>query len=201
MPTKVILIRHGLTQANKQVRYCGHTDVSLSQQGIRQLKKLSKRMASRKVDKIYCSDLKRTVHSAKLVFNGSVIVKRRALREINFGIFEGLTHNQLMRQHPLLYQRWLKKPLKVKVPKAESFTQLKRRVKKELKNIVSKNKNKTIAIVTHAGPIKILISDILKTKDIWAVKSDSSSLHILEFSGQRIKIILLNDISHLKSSR
>ena len=44
MSTKIILIRHGLTRANIQIKYCGQTDVSLSREGVKQLKKLSKKM-------------------------------------------------------------------------------------------------------------------------------------------------------------
>ena len=105
MVTKIYLIRHGETEDADSGRYKGHLDVPLSENGIKQIKKLAKyisgearKRGSAEVDHtglsaIYCSDLIRAVKSADIIaeqfdLKSMILV---GLRERNFGEWEGMT--------------------------------------------------------------------------------------------------------------
>ena len=199
MSTKVILIRHGETEWSYQKRYCGFTDIDLNEKGRQQAGRLLKRLSKEKIHKVYSSDMKRTVKSAKIVFKDLPVEELLDLREMNFGIFEGLTYQDIMEKYPRVYGEWLESPLDIIIPQGEGLKSLARRVRKALRRILSQNSNKTVAVFTHGGPIRVILCDILKLglKEIWQIEIWLASISITEFVKGRGKIHLLNDISYL----
>jgi len=197
MPTKLILIRHGETDLNLKKRYCGFLDIDINGRGRKQAGKLCKRLTGEKVDKVYSSDRKRAVQTAKIIFKKTKIEKISGLREMHFGIFEGLTYKQIMKKYPLVYTRWLKQPYSLTIPKGEGLPGFKKRVLAALTKVIRLNKNKTIAVVAHGGVISAFLNHILKSKDFWGHIPKSSSLSVIEFRKDRPKIKLFNDTQHL----
>jgi len=199
MSTKVILIRHGETDWSYQKRYCGFTDIDLNEKGRQQARRLLKRLSKEKIHKVYSSDMKRTLQFAKIVFKDLPAEELLDLREMNFGIFEGLTYKDIMEKYPKVYREWLGNPLDIIVPRGESLKTLARRVRKALKRILSQNSDKKVAVFTHGGPIRVILCDTLKLdlKEIWQIELELASISIIEFVKGRGKIHLLNDISHL----
>jgi alpha-ribazole phosphatase len=199
MSTRLILIRHGQTHWNYQKRHCSFTDIGLNEKGRIQAKRLSKRLDREKIHKVYSSDMKRALQFAKIVFKNTAPEARAELREMNFGIFEGLTYQEIMKNYPEIYQKWLGNPLEVAIPKGESLNSLARRVRKILTKILFCNRNRAIVIVTHAGPIRVILCDILKLglKEIFKIQPDLASISIIEFVKGRGKIRLLNNTSYL----
>jgi broad specificity phosphatase PhoE len=197
MATRLILIRHGATQWNLKKRYSGFRDICLSSQGRLQAEKLQKRFKKELIDKIYSSDRKRAIETARIVFGRREIERVSGLREIHFGIFEGLTYRQIIQRHPVIYRSWLNDPFSVTIPRGENLFAFKRRVVRSIKKIAALNRGKTIAIVTHGGSISILINNILKSKNFWKHIPKSASLSIVEYSAGKAKIKLFNDTRHL----
>jgi len=197
MATKLILIRHGQTQWNLRKRYCGFTDIGLNAAGRQQATRLQKKLKSQAIDRVYVSDRERAIQSAKIIFKGRKIIVVPVLREISFGIFEGLSYQQIMKKYGVLYSQWLNKPYSIRPPKGEGLKDLEKRVVKVINKIVSLNKNKTVALVCHGGVISVFLNYILETKDFWAKVTDSASVSIVEYNKNKWKIVLFNDISHL----
>lgn len=147
--------------------------------------------------KVYSSDRLRTKQSAKIIFNGRKIEEVPALKEMSFGVFEGMTYLQIMKKYPRLYKRWLRDPYSVTIPKGESLQNFNKKVLKAFRKLIILNRNKTIAVVCHGGTISVFINGILGTKDFYRYIPDSGSLSIVEYKNNKPKIMLLNDISHL----
>ncbi len=201
MSTKLILIRHGQTEWNLKKKYCGFTDIGLNATGRAQVKKLQKKLENYKINIIYSSDRKRAIQSAKILFNKREMKIIPDLKEVGFGIFEGLSYKQIMKKHGLLYSKWLSKPYSISLPKGESLKILEKRVSKAIRKIASLHKNKVIAIVCHGGVTSVFLNHIMKTKDFWGRVTDSASLTIVEFKNNKWKIILFNDTKHLSRLR
>ena len=199
MSTKVILIRHGETDWSYQKRYCGFTDIDLNEKGRQQARELLKRLSKEKIHKVYSSDMKRTLQFAEIVFKDVPVKEMVNLREMNFGIFEGLIYKDIMEKYPQIYGKWLERPLDIAIPQGESLNSMARRVRKALRRILSHNRNKIVAVFTHAGPIRVILCDILKVdlKEIWQIEQELASISIIEFVEGRGKVHLLNDISYL----
>ncbi|MBW1716400.1 MAG: histidine phosphatase family protein [Deltaproteobacteria bacterium] len=199
MSTTVFLIRHGETEWSDQKRYCGFTDIELNEKGRWQARRLATRLQEEKIHRIYSSDMKRTLQCAKIVFKHKPVEGLFHLREMNFGVFEGLTYQDIMEKYPLVYRNWLENPLDTAIPQGESLHSLAARVGTGLREILSQNSNKAVAVFTHGGPIRVILTDILKVdlKEIWRIEPRIASLSILEFAKGKGRIYLLNDISYL----
>lgn len=198
MATKLILIRHGETDWNLRRRYSGFVDIGLNEKGKIQAKKLYERLKEEDIHRVYASDQKRAIQTAKIVFKGVEIEKIPDLREVHFGVFESLTYKEIMKKHSIVYKKWLKDPFSITIPKGEDLRDFKKRIIKSLKNIISLNKNKTVAVVSHGGAISVFINNILKSKEFWKQIPNSASLSIIEYKNNKARIRLFNDITHLK---
>lgn len=181
MSTRLILIRHGSTDWNLERRYCSFSDIDINDKGKKQAQQLYRRLKKEKISKVYSSDRKRALQTARIIFKHKKIIKIPDLREMHFGIFEGLTYCQIMKSHSRIYKRWLKDPFCVIIPKGENLHCFKKRVINAFKKIVSLNHNKAVAIVCHAGVIGIFLTHILRTKDFWRKIPKPASITIMLF--------------------
>lgn len=198
--TRLILIRHCETEYNLENRYCGFSNPPLNNKGIWQSKILARRLRDIKINKVYSSDLKRAYEIAKIVFKDNSIEKVADFREMNFGLFEGLRYEEIIKIYPKLYRGWLNNPIKVKIPNGESLEDLSKRVKERLHFILSQHKDRTIVLVTHGGPIRIILCDALKfgLKMFWQIEQEIGALNIIHYVKDRKPVVVkMNDISHL----
>ncbi len=198
MRTKVMLIRHGMTEWNKMKKYCGYKDVPLNTEGVNQARKLAGRLKGLHFDAVYSSDLKRAIKTARLALGKVKITKVKGLRELNFGVMEGLSHDQILQKYPDPYKKWLKDPFKKHgIPRAENMSDFKKRITASLKDIVKKNRGKTIAVVCHGGTISVLLKSLLKREGFWRNVPGSTSVTVIEFDKLRPKLKLFNCTKHL----
>lgn len=189
MLTKITLIRHGQTLWNDKKRYLGHTDIDLDQTGKRQAQALRKRIKNENFHKIYSSDLKRAHHFAKIIFKENKVHKLAELRELNLGLFEGKTHEEVMAAHTHIYTQWLNNPFKTNIPEGESLKDFQTRVIRIFYVIIADNEGRNIGIVTHAGPIRIILNHIMKNDNVWEPLPELASIHRIEYTKEEVRII------------
>ncbi|MFH1428953.1 MAG: histidine phosphatase family protein [Candidatus Margulisiibacteriota bacterium] len=197
MTTSIILIRHGQTNYSLEKKYCGSSNIDLNNTGILQAQMLCGKLKEENIGKIYSSDIQRSLTFATMAFPGRPIEKIPELREFDFGIFEGLTYEALMEKHTRLYTAWLRDPSSTDIPGGESLASFRKRIIRAWRNITAANRNKTLAIVTHAGPIRMILGDILKPKDIWDVTVDIASITTIRIQWKRAEVITLNETGYL----
>ncbi len=191
------MIRHGQTDGNARRQYCGLLDMELNAQGCMQVEKLARRLEKEAIHKIYASDRKRALQSARIIFKGRRINRVPELKEINFGIFEGKSHQEILESEPGIYEQWLSDPYNTVVPESESLIDFRARVTRALDKIILANLNKTTAVVCHGGTISIILSRINGSRNFWELIPKSASLNIVEYVNNQAKIALFNDVSHL----
>ena len=196
--TRVMLIRHGQTSWSVEKRYFGSTDIGLDEEGKRQSLAVKKAVAGLKIEQVYSSDLSRAYDFASLIFGGRDIKKDKRLREIDFGDFEGLTHDELMDKHGDIYKAWIDNPFKKDLPNGESIADLRARMTEVLGDMVDRHGGETVCLVTHAGPIKWIIHDIMKLSSIWEFSPRLASITTIEYGDGNWRAILLDDTLHLK---
>jgi len=198
MSTRLVLIRHGITRWNKQRRYCGHTDVALSKEGKIQAAKLARRLKALKFDRIYSSSSKRAIQTARIIFGKAGITRVKELKELNFGLLEGLKHEHILKEYAKAYSLWLQDPFKNTLPKGESLNVFRKRVNSALTQILKANCGKTVAVVCHGGTISMFITGILKKKSFWDYVPGSASISIVEYSKNKAELKLVNCTKHLR---
>lgn len=193
---RLLLIRHGEIDFNRQAKYCGITDAPLNRRGFIQAHHLKSLIGKEKIDCIYSSPLSRARETARILFGQRRILIKPALQEINFGKLECLSVKEARQKFPRFYRRWLTNLKKAKPPGGESASQCGKRIWKFIRHLIKdkNNRNKTIAIVMHGGPIKILISKIFKfgPNGFWLFHPEPASVTTLEYDRGRFCLLARN---------
>ena len=151
----ITLFRHGLTKWNEKKAYIGSTDLPLSKQGKADLNLVT----TEEHQLIFSSPMKRCIQTVDQLFPNKTAIPIQEFREIDFGDWEGKTYNEL--KEVQLYRNWLDDPFDVTPPHGESLNDFKLRVEQgfeKVKDVINKNAYSKIAIVTHGGVIRQLLS-------------------------------------------
>jgi len=158
MSVEITYFVHGTTFDNEQDISSGWKDVDISQKGIDQSVALKDQIKDKKFDVVFCSDLKRAVHSAILTFEGTApIISDKRLRECNYGDFNGKPSE--------IVEPMQEKCVIEKFPGGESYEDVKVRIADFL-NLVKRNYDgKNVAIVAHKAPQ--LAFDVLLKGKTW----------------------------------
>jgi probable phosphoglycerate mutase len=156
--TTFIIIRHGETAWNAQGRIQGHLDSPLNEEGLGQALLMAERLAHRRFDTLYCSDLGRALQTAQPIADrtGHEVVRNPRLRERLLGVFQGLTGAECERAHPADYRRFHGRDPDHQVPGGESIRQLYARVSSEFTALADLHPGATLVAVTHGGVLDAL---------------------------------------------
>lgn len=204
MGCRIYLVRHGETEWNTAMRYQGHADMSLSDKGRLQARLLGKRLAGEKFGGFFASDLKRAQETAEIIshFHGMEIETLPALRELNFGMWEGLSVKEIKEAFPEESRQWWEKPLSTRIPGGETFGEMTDRAVAAVKQIVGRHSGGNIVIVSHGGVIRSIVGTVLgmDLNKYWRLRLDNACLNIIDFPEWEKGILeLFNDCSHLAS--
>lgn len=148
---QLILIRHGETLWNTERRMQGQLDSPLTPRGLWQAERLGERMKAQPFAALYASDLPRAHRTAQCIaaVTGHAIVSDARLRERHFGVFEGMTRNDMERHDPAVYARFMARDPDYAVPGGESPAAFMARVRAALEDIAARHADDTVAVVTH----------------------------------------------------
>ena len=158
MSVKITYFVHGTTTDNEREISSGWSDAELSELGVEQSKELRRQVEDKKIDAVFCSDLKRAVHSTRLSFEGiAPIFQDARLRECNYGEYNG--------QPSSIVEPLQEKKISERFPEGESYEDVKKRMADFLEFIKEKYHGKHVAIVAHKAPQLAL--DVLVKHETW----------------------------------
>ena len=156
---RVHFIRHGACEETRRGEYVGTKDVSLSEEGIRELKELDEAFEYPGTAVLFTSPLKRCLETCEIIYPAIKPIVINELRECSFGEWEGRTAESLSGSEE--FKKWLAGDTSVKPPKGESGADFTRRVCNIFQSIVDgliSTGNTDAVIVTHGGVIMTLLS-------------------------------------------
>lgn len=156
--TELILLRHGETDWNRELRFQGHVDVSLNAVGLEQAERLALRLAGETAHRLYASDLLRAQQTAAPVARqlGMPVVSDPALREQSFGSVDGMSVDDIKVQHPQAWEGWLRFHEDYSMPAGESTRQFHTRTMDAVRRLVAAHQGETLVVVTHGGVLDMI---------------------------------------------
>ncbi len=200
--TRLLLVRHGITEYNSGRRFMGYSDVGLSTIGRQQIERLGDYLKDEKIDAVYASDLKRTMTSAEIIIGNRDlnIVPCPELREVNYGTCEGLTFSEISRNYPDVAEKCIHFTLELEFPEGERFREFIDRSSAFLERLKGHKSGDTILVVSHNGPLKVLICRLLDIgmEHWWQISVDVASLNIMDIGPRGAILARLNDVSFLR---
>ena len=165
--TSIVYFRHGKTDFSEERFYSRKEDPSLSIEGKAQAERLGRWVKGSGIEVLYSSPLKRTMETAVYISEGLKLklIARSGLEEREMGQWEGMTPGEVKERYPELFERWKSDLLGFVPPGGESWREFGDRVVKTLHQIKEAHPNQRIAVVTHVGPIRVLVSRAMEMAD------------------------------------
>ena len=195
------LLRHGQTEHTPERRFSGRNDLPLSAIGRAEAEAAAERAAALGVDVVVASPLRRTRETAEVVAArlGLPVAFDDDLVEMDFGDLEGLTADEARTKHPLAARRVFTET-DVPAPGGESIADVSRRVARARARLLEEHRGRTVLVVSHVTPIKLLLAAGLDVDDavVHRIFLGAASLSTVAWSTDgRHSVRLVNDVSHL----
>lgn len=205
-PATFVLLRHGETALTPQKRFSGSggSDPELSPAGRRQAAAVAEALAARgTIQTVVSSPLRRCRETAQAVADrlGLPVTVEEGLREVDFGAWEGLTFAEVQERFPADLQAWLDSPRAAPTGGGESFTAATRRISATRDRLLAAHAGRTVLLVTHVTPVKILVRLALGAppESLFRMELSAASLSaVAYYADGNASVRLLNDTSHLR---
>jgi len=201
--TRLVLVRHGETLANREFRYIGTRDDALSERGVMQAGQLADALASFPVAGVYSSPLQRAYRTAEpiAVRHKLPVEVADELREGSFGQWEGLSRAEVLArgsQDEQLLFAW-ERDSAVAPPDGESFEAVRTRVSALVERLAARHPDQTLVLVSHVGPIKVLLCTALGAPltSMYHIFLDPATISVVDWRQTRSTVRLLNSHAHL----
>ncbi|MGI8664478.1 MAG: bifunctional RNase H/acid phosphatase [Jatrophihabitans sp.] len=201
-PSRLILVRHGVTEYSVAKRVAGRSDLPLTEQGERQAGQAAGRVAGLgPVAALVCSPLLRTRQTAARLADrlGLPAQVEDGLMETDFGDWDGYTFAEVGQKWPAELARWLVDPA-ASPPGGESQNQVTDRVGQARDRILSRHPGQTVAVVSHVSPIKLLVQLALLAPPaaVHRMYLAPASITVLDyFADGPVSLRSYNDTAHL----
>ena len=203
MKTRLIIIRHGQSEANLNNRFAGLVDVSLTELGRQQGKHTAEFLKNEKIDAVYSSMLSRAYdtacYTAKL--HGLTVIKDAGVNEINGGDWENLTYPEIEEKFPEMIHVWRTNIGRTQCQNGENVVQVAERVYSAMESIAKKHPGQTVAIGTHGMAIRAFCLkvwgyslDEMHEKTSWA---SNASVTYVDYENGKFTVVKYSEDQHL----
>ena len=200
--THLYLVRHGQTEANVRHQLAGHTDVPLDPLGQSQARQVGERLRSEALQAIVTSPLQRALHTAEAigVHHNLVPHEDHRLKEMHFGVAEGLTLSEAGVLHPEILTL-LNDPMIADFawPGGDQWSDFHARVFAAFADIAQRYRNQSLALVSHGGVISSIVAQLdgSSPNDYDTYQIANCSITHIEVTQHGAHLHLVNDIAHL----
>lgn len=180
----ICLLRHGETSFNADGnRYCGRTDIGLTEKGISQAKGMYEKLKEYTFDVIYSSPLQRARKTAEIASGSAkkVLVDDRLI-EVDFGEWEGLRPEEFQTQDSESWENWLAAPERFPAGRTgETAMQVASRLQSFYDDLIERYSGKTVLVVGHNGVNRLFLASQLgmPLKNYRRLVQENSALTLL----------------------
>lgn len=200
MGLRLFAVRHGATEWSG-ARFAGWHDIPLSEVGRRQCAAVARALADSQAAAVWTSPLERARVSAEILAKPHRLGVRQdqAFSEMRFGLWEGLTREEVAARFPREWDVWRTSPSRLSVPGAETLTAVAERVAAGLGALRDEHEGQTVILVTHAIVIRLLVLAVLGLGPdrLWTVEAAPGGISELEYREDWVTLHRMNTLAHL----
>ncbi len=198
----VYLVRHGQTAWNREEVFRGRADIPLNESGRKEALLTGKYLRGVGVDSLYSSPLSRAIETAEAIarYQREEVQILEGLIDIDFGGWQGISHEVVRERYAELYRQWKDAPHLVRFPEGESLEEVRERALGAIHGLVRDHAGEILVMVSHRVVNKIVICGLLglDNSHFWQIGQDTGCINVLEF-GEGFTLRCLNDTSHLRT--
>lgn len=185
---RLLLVRHGETNWNRESRFQGQIDIPLNNNGRTQAKAAKSFLTNFKINRAFSSSMSRSRQTAESILECHPDIDlelKEGLIEIGHGLWEGKLESEIKAEWPDLLKTWQIEPEKVQMPEGESICEVWSRSIKCWEEICSNlNPKETALVVAHDAVNKTILCHLLglSPADIWMVKQGNGCVNVIDIS-------------------
>lgn len=166
MSTSITFLRHAQTEANEKGVFSGKTDMPLSEEGEKCALQTAEQLTGETFDVVFYGTAKRVLQTADHVLSKlepvpKIILKSKEISEMDFGMFEGLSADEIQNKYPNEWKRYMDNWQDFVFPEGESVPAFYERCGQFMHNVLFEYENNRILIVAHKGFIMACLSVLL----------------------------------------
>lgn len=196
--TRLVLVRHAAPEESAAGRCYGRLDVGLSPAGRRQAAALAEALRALPLAAVYTSPLRRALETAAPLAAAAGLppAADEGLVELDFGELEGMAYDEIVRERPDLYRRWMEEPTAVVFPGGESYADLRARVLAAVRAIRERHAGETVALVAHGGVVRVVVADALGLEDgaVFRVDQSHGGVSVVDWLGGTPVVRVVNAV-------
>lgn len=187
---RVLLVRHGETEWNRQKRFQGQIDVPLNDNGCRQGQLVADFLKTIRIDRAVSSPMLRPKATAEAILQHHPDVDLAlddGLREISHGLWEGKLESEIEAEFPGELERWQSTPEAVQMPEGENLQQVWERVVISWQNHINDcgapDELLTLLVVAHDAVNKAILCDVvgLGPEAFWVFKQGNGAVSVIDY--------------------
>lgn len=201
--TRMVLVRHGEAEGNRELRYLGDHDAPLTARGTAQAEQVAQASGGYGVRAIYSSPLSRALETAWAMGRvvGTSPRVEPELREVSYGAWEGLLHAEVAERDPDRLREW-EADSTVAPPGGESLRDMAARVVACADRLAHAHGGECVTVVSHVGPVKALVCHVLRVeidaaRHMWL---DPATITVIDWPlspGRSGALRVFNSFAHL----
>jgi broad specificity phosphatase PhoE len=200
---ELIIARHGETAWNVEEIFRGRLDVELNETGTKQAELLAEYLSHSDIKAVYSSPLKRALKTAEMIagYHHLNVKTTPGLTDFDFGEWQGLSHEKVKERYQGLYEKWVSRPDRVKIPAGESLQDVRKRATVVVDEIVNRIIGGSVVLVAHRVVNKVLICALLglDNSHFWDIRQDNGAITVFTLGKGRFILTRHNDTSYLAS--
>ncbi|HXU89573.1 MAG TPA: histidine phosphatase family protein, partial [Methylomirabilota bacterium] len=200
-----LAVRHGATEWSQARRFAGSRDIPLIAQGRLQAEAVAQALGETVTAAVYTSPLERARMSADVIAKRHRLdpVIEPAFREMAFGVWEGLTREEVATRFPAEFTAWASSPDRVTPPDGESLGAVDSRVRAALGALVERHRGQTAILVSHAIVLRLIVLAALGLgpERLWSVDASPAGITEIEYQGDWATVHRMNTLTHLDGLR
>ncbi|MCS5699892.1 histidine phosphatase family protein [Cyanobium sp. FGCU-52] len=184
---RLLLVRHGETDWNRQGRFQGQIDIPLNANGRSQAAAAREFLAQVSIDRAYTSAMARPRQTAEAILSahpGVPLTSTKGLLEIGHGLWEGRLESEIAEGWPQLLADWKRAPETVQMPGGETIHDVWERSLRTWERIAAcLDDHETALVVAHDAVNKAILCALLglSAGDIWAVKQGNGGVTVIDY--------------------
>jgi phosphoserine phosphatase len=188
---RLLLVRHGETEWNRQGRFQGQIDVPLNENGRQQGRQVAEFLKEMPIDFAVSSSMSRPRETAELTLTHHPQVAlslEDGFREISHGTWEGQFEPDIERDYPGELERWRQTPAAVQMPAGENLQQVWERAIATWNAVVAAAKAdpakpKTVLVVAHDAINKVILCYIAGAgpEQFWSFKQGNGAISVIDY--------------------
>jgi len=199
---RIYLVRHGRTQWNRDKVFRGMAEVPLDEIGRKQARAIAAGIKD-DLTAIMSSPIGRAMETATIAAREMGWPEPSAvdgLRDIDFGLLQGVPEEEAYRRFPVVMEDWKTRPQEVRFPQGESLEEVAGRAWSSMVAIAREHPEGTVMVVSHRVVTKVILLKAMGAglESFWRIRQDTACINVLDFGDEEFWVRRVNDTCHLK---